>query len=127
MKVLVDAQLPDRLARALVAAGHDAIHTSGLPDGNRTKDGVLVSVADGEDRVLVTKDGGFRDSHLLRGAPRRVLIVATGNIHNNELLALFDAHLDEVIAALETNGLVELDQLSVSIYEGPSHPGPGER
>ena len=67
MKFLVDAQLPDRLARALVLVGHDAIHTSGLPDGNRTRDGVLVSVADGEDRVLVTK-----------GAPRRVLIVATG-------------------------------------------------
>jgi predicted nuclease of predicted toxin-antitoxin system len=127
VKFLVDAQLPDRLARALVAAGHDANHTSGLPDGNRTKDGVLMSLADSEDRVLVTKDGGFRDSHLLRGAPRRVLIVATGNIHNSELPALFDAHLGELIAALEGNDLVELDQWSVSIYEGHSDPAAGER
>ena len=124
MKFLVDAQLPDRLARALVAAGHDAVHTSGLPEGKRTKDPVLVTLADGEDRVLVTKDGDFRDSHLLRGAPRRVLIVATGNIHNNDLLSLFDVHLDELIAALEANDLVELDQSSVSIYEDPPHPRP---
>lgn len=124
MKFLIDAQLPDRLARALVAVGHDAIHTSGLPDGNRTKDGVLVTLADGGERVLVTKDGDFRDGHLLRGAPRRLLIVATGNIHNSELLALFDVHLDELIAALEANDLVELDQSSVSIYEDPPPPRP---
>jgi predicted nuclease of predicted toxin-antitoxin system len=122
VKFLVDAQLPLRLARALVAAGHDAIHTSELPDGNRTKDRVVVSVADDEDRVLVTKDGDFRDGHLLRGAPRQVLIVATGNIHNNELLALFDAHLKALISALDSYDLVQLDQSSVSVYEGPLDP-----
>ena len=34
--------------------------------GNRTRDPVLVTLADGEDRVFVTKDGDFRDSHLQR-------------------------------------------------------------
>jgi predicted nuclease of predicted toxin-antitoxin system len=34
MKFIVDAQLPRRLARELVAAGHDAVHTLYLAKGN---------------------------------------------------------------------------------------------
>ena len=67
MKFLVDAQLPPRLARALGAAGHDAVHTLHLSEGNRTKDRAVAEAADAEDRVLVTKDGDFRGGHRLRG------------------------------------------------------------
>jgi predicted nuclease of predicted toxin-antitoxin system len=38
VKFLIDAQLPTRLARFLNDAGHDALHTSELPQGNRTTD-----------------------------------------------------------------------------------------
>ncbi len=56
MKFLVDAQLPVQLARFLSSAGHDALHTTELPDGNRTTDGRIVELADEEGRVVVTKD-----------------------------------------------------------------------
>lgn len=56
MKLLVDAQLSARLARFLNDAGHDAVHTSALPDGNRSTDVRLAEVADDEGRVVVTKD-----------------------------------------------------------------------
>lgn len=118
MKFLVDAQLPARLVRFLADAGHDAIHTSELPDGNRTADGDINRIADADDRVVVTKDRDFRDSHLLRGTPRHLLVVTTGNITNDDLLALFAAHLDEVVAALRDGPFVELggDRL---IVHGP--------
>lgn len=48
MKFVVDAQLPTRLARALQAAGHDAVHTSQLPDGNRSTDRQISLLADAE-------------------------------------------------------------------------------
>lgn len=48
MRFLVDAQLPARLARFLNDAGHDALHTSELPDGNRTTDVRIADSADGE-------------------------------------------------------------------------------
>ena len=67
MRFLVDAQLPARLARSLDAAGHDAVHTSQLPEGNRTTDRRITELADAEERVVVTKDRDFRDGHL-RGA-----------------------------------------------------------
>ena len=66
MKFLIDAQLPARLAGLLGAAGHDAVHTSQLPEGNRTTDAALAATADAEDRVVVSKDRDFRDRHLLR-------------------------------------------------------------
>lgn len=65
MKLLVDAQLPVRLAIALSAQGHDAIHTSSLPDGNQTTDAVLAATADADARIVVTKDADFRDTHIL--------------------------------------------------------------
>jgi predicted nuclease of predicted toxin-antitoxin system len=46
--------------------------------------------ADDQDRIVVTKDRDFRDSHLLSDTPRRLLVVATGNISNNALLELFE-------------------------------------
>jgi len=55
------------------------------PTGYRTTDPEIASIADDEGRVVVTKDRDFRDSHLLRGVPRRLLIVTTGNISNNDL------------------------------------------
>jgi predicted nuclease of predicted toxin-antitoxin system len=65
VKFLVDAQLPARLARYLNSSGHDALHTLELPDGNRTTDASVAEIAEGSDRVVVTKDRDFRDSHLL--------------------------------------------------------------
>ena len=61
MKFLVDAQLPAKLAQLLRTAGHDAVHTSELPEGNRTTDQALARKADIEDQAVVTKDRDFRD------------------------------------------------------------------
>ncbi len=66
MKFLIDAQLPLRLSDLLAEANHDSIHTSSLPDGNRTGDRQLADIADSENRVVVTKDRDFRDSHPYR-------------------------------------------------------------
>jgi predicted nuclease of predicted toxin-antitoxin system len=119
VKFLVDAQLPPRLARALVAAGHDAVHTLDLPEGKRSTDRAVAGMADADDRVLITKDGDFRDSHRLRASPRRLLIVTTGNIGNDQLLAIFAQHLGLLVTALESAGMVELGHDSVEIFEEP--------
>ncbi len=108
MKFLVDAQLPVRLARFLDSVGHDALHTSELPNRNATPDSEIGAIAYADDRVVVTKDRDFRDSHLLRSTPRRLLIVATGNITNDVLLALFEENLDALVSALAEASFVEI-------------------
>lgn len=117
MKFLVDAQLPARLSDLLSDADHDSIHTSSLPDGNRTSDRQLADIADSENRVVVTKDRDFRDSHLLQNRPGRLIVVATGNIANDDLLDLFEANLRLIIDAFENASLVEIGEANVVIHD----------
>lgn len=125
MKFLVDAQLPPRLARLLTDAGHDALHTSELPAGNRTTDTEVSARADADGRVVVTKDADFRDSHLLNGRPRRLLVVATGNITNNALIKLFTRNLDAVIASMAEAEYVELGPAALVIHRNRPDDTPG--
>jgi predicted nuclease of predicted toxin-antitoxin system len=117
VKFLIDAQLPARLGGLLSAGGHDVVHTSQLPEGNRTTDTALAALADAEDRVVVTKDRDFRDSHLLRGAPRQLLVVATRNISNQDLLASFNDNLETLTAALDEARFVELGSTGLVIHD----------
>jgi predicted nuclease of predicted toxin-antitoxin system len=119
VKFLVDTQLPVRLSLLLAEEGHDAAHVSGLPNGNRSTDDEVTASADAEDRVVVTKDADFRDCHLLRARPRRLLAVVTGNIDNTALLGLFKANLNEIVAALEESSFVELGRTSLVVHERP--------
>ena len=110
MKFLLDAQLPTRLAEFLNRAGHDALHTIRLPDGNRSTDSQIAQHADTENRVVVTKDQDFRDGHLLGQSPRRLLVVATGSITSDAPLSLFELHLDAIVSGLGEADFVELSQ-----------------
>jgi predicted nuclease of predicted toxin-antitoxin system len=70
VKFVVDAQLPPRLARHLVALGHDAVHVASLPGGESQPDPDIAAYADAEDRVVVTKDADFRYSRRRQGRAR---------------------------------------------------------
>ena len=116
MKFLVDAQLPRRLARPLVALGHDALHTLDLPAGNRTPDGGLLKLAGETSRVVVTKDSDFVTTFLLRGEPKKLLLISTGNIPNDELEALVVANHAALVSALTTDDFVELTRTGLVVH-----------
>ena len=115
MKLLIDAQLPTRLAEFLNRAGHDALHTSELPDGNCSTDRQVALRADTDDRVVVTRDRDFRDGHLLTASPRRLLVVATGNITNGALLSLVERHLGAIVSAFDDADYVELSDDALAL------------
>ena len=114
MKFLVDAHLPPSLAAVLAVAGHDTLHTRGLPAQNRTRDGVINEISLREQRVVISKDTDFFYSHILQGRPWKLLLVRTGNIGTAELCALFSRHLPAILGALETHSLVEIDRQTVT-------------
>lgn len=85
--------------------------------GNRTPDVEIVRAADRDARVVVTKDRDFLDSHVLLARPHSLLLVSTGNISNDELIGLFVANLDRVVAACEASGLVELSRVAIVVHD----------
>ena len=122
MRLLVDAQLPRRLARWLVAHGHDAIHTLDLPLGNATPDGDLCREADRRGRVLVTKDADFVASHVLVGTPQRLWLIGTGNLSNADLLALVEMTVARVEGLFEEFRFVELTRTHVVAHRAGDAP-----
>ena len=116
MKFLVDAQLPRRLVGVLTKARHEAKHTFDLPSGNRTADETISVLADFEGCVVITKDSDFVDSFWLKKSPKKLLLVSTGNIPNNELLALFESNVHQIETALKTHNFVELTRTNLTVH-----------
>ncbi len=115
MKFLVDAQLPRRAAGWLAVAGGDAVHTLDLPDANRTTDQQIVELAEREQRVVVTKDADFVDSHILSGQPAKLLLISTGNISNRELEALLVPLIPDIVREFQTHSVLELGRVGLVV------------
>jgi predicted nuclease of predicted toxin-antitoxin system len=109
MKFLVDAQLPYRLKLWLQARGFDALHTLDLPAQNLADDLDIVSIADADGRVVISKDSDFFKLHILKRQPARLLAVTTGNINNQDLLTLFARNFDTVLQLFTSFNVVEIN------------------
>ena len=116
MRFIVDAQLPRDLVTFLKTHGHEAMHTAELPEKNRTPDEKIRCIADADGRIVVSKDDDFVTSHLLRGKPKRVLLISTGNISNPELLQIIQDNLDALEKALDEGVFVELTRTSLVVH-----------
>jgi predicted nuclease of predicted toxin-antitoxin system len=104
MRFLVDAQLPPALARWMTAQGHTAEHVATALTPTES-DTAIVRYAIDTDAAIVTKDSDF----LTLAPPPPLLIVATGNIPNYALLALFGDRFDAALADLtEGQTVVEI-------------------
>jgi predicted nuclease of predicted toxin-antitoxin system len=117
MKFLVDAQLPKRFCVWLNQAGHDAIHTLDLPEGNRTTDDEIIAFSEQQERIVITKDDDFVQSYLIQGRPSRLLLVSTGNISNDELERSIQKHLASLGDAFDQSRFVELGQDILVVHE----------
>ena len=113
MKLLVDAQFSRRVTSWFNSVGCDAIHTLDLVSGNSTTDIAINTISDVENRVVMTKDSDFVDSHLLQGSPHKLLLVTAGNLTNKELEALLVPLIPSLIADFETNNFLELTEQGI--------------
>lgn len=116
MRVLVDAQLPKRLASLFSSFDIDAKHTLELPKQNATPDQEIINIADHEDRIVISKDSDFLDNYILQGQPKKLLIVSTGNINNNDLVRLFERNIETIKSLFEDNAVVEIDEEEILVH-----------
>lgn len=108
MNFLVDAQLPKSISTLLVTLGHDSIHTLDLPEKNLTQDNFLLEVAKQQGRIIITKDLDFLESQMVKGEPKKLVLIKTGNIKNQDLLILIERNLELVIRLLKNCDLLEV-------------------
>jgi predicted nuclease of predicted toxin-antitoxin system len=99
----------------LASAGCDVTHTLDLPDANQTTDEQINDVAGREQRVVITKDADFVDSHLLRGRPPKLLLISTGNISNRDLEALIMPLIPDIVRELGAHSFLELGRTGIVI------------
>jgi predicted nuclease of predicted toxin-antitoxin system len=90
--------------------GFDTIYTNDMPARDETPDSVIRAVADAQNRIVITKDSDFYDSHLLFRQPAKLLLITTGNLKNRQLLNLFRENFEDVLQLFETNSLIELNK-----------------
>jgi predicted nuclease of predicted toxin-antitoxin system len=93
MRFLCDVHISIQLAKRLSEAGCDCVHVNRLPDRWHTKDQEVARIADIDDRILITKDSDFRDSHIVKGVPRKLIKVNLGNIPAVVLIEMIISHL----------------------------------
>jgi predicted nuclease of predicted toxin-antitoxin system len=115
MNFLVDAPLPRRMTAWLTAAGCNAIHTLDLSNANRTKDEQINDIADQEQRVVITKDADFVDSHLLRRRPPKLLLISTGNISNRDLESVVVPLIPDIIREFRSHSFLELGRTGLIV------------
>jgi predicted nuclease of predicted toxin-antitoxin system len=105
MRFLVDAQLPPALARWIAAQGHAAEHVA-IALTPTEPDAGIVQYALQNGAVIITKDYDF----LTLAPPPPMIIVATGNITNQALLALFGDRFDAAVGDLaKGQAVVEIE------------------
>lgn len=117
MKFLVDANLPFKLALILRNKELDVIHTDNLPNKEQTTDREIREHSIKEDRIVISKDADFLDSHLIIGIPKKFLYISTGNMINRELFALVENNIDQIKELFKTYNLIELNSEELIIHE----------
>lgn len=117
MRFLIDANLPFKLAKILTDKGYDVIHTDNLPDKERTKDHEIRRISIDQNRIVITKDSDFLDSHLITGIPQKLLLVTTGNIVNKSLIQLFDNYFETIVDLFNSYDLIELNNEQIIGHE----------
>jgi predicted nuclease of predicted toxin-antitoxin system len=116
VRVLVDAHLPKRLSEYMSAHAIDSKHTLDLPKKNATPDSEIIRFADDENRVVITKDSDFLDNYILDGSPKKLLIVSTGNINNQNLIQLFEKNLETLKSLFEENSVIEINEEEIQVH-----------
>jgi predicted nuclease of predicted toxin-antitoxin system len=117
MKFLVDANLPFKLAVNLRDRGFDTLHTDDLPNKERTTDKEIRKVSIDQDRIVITKDTDFLDSHLIQGIPSKLLLITTGNIINKDLISLIEKYFETAIQLFEIYDLIEINNEEIISHE----------
>lgn len=110
MHVIVDTQLPPKLADFMASEGIDATHTTHYPQGSLMPDNEIRRIALRENRIIVTKDKDFFEAFIIQGHPPRVLLLQLGNISTPDLLSYISRNILYLKALFERDAAMVICQ-----------------
>jgi len=87
LKLLVDENLPPRLASDLADLFPESAHVNSVELGN-TNDSVIWEYAKTHGYEFLTKDKDFANLSIARGAPPKVILLLTGNCSAEEIVRM---------------------------------------
>jgi predicted nuclease of predicted toxin-antitoxin system len=108
VKFILDAHIPPSLCKIIDSFGHEAVHSSELPNANESTDSEIISYAVENEMIVVTKDSDFYYRFITNRMPPRLLLIKTGNIKTRELKSLFVQKFNKIILAFQDHSLVEI-------------------
>lgn len=94
MKVLCDVHIAKKVCTFFQNNGIESVHVNDILDSWYTSDNKISEYADTHGYTVVSKDKDFKNSHLLKKGPKRLLSINLGNISTTKLIALLEANLD---------------------------------
>ncbi len=113
MDFIVDAMLPLSLSELLNINGYNSIHTSQLPQKNKTSDNFINELSLNEKRVVITKDSDFENDIRINHKPYKLVLITTGNISNSSLLSIFKNNLPLIIGTLDNSIFIEINEVGI--------------
>lgn len=93
------------------------MHTRDLLRQNRTTDEEINFISVQDERIVITKDSDFWDLFSLKRKPYKLLQVATGNIANSELKALFAQHISQIVSLFEQYDVIKLSRDDITVHQ----------
>lgn len=110
MRLLIDQNLPPRIARALAELYPGSLHVRDV-ELSAAPDAVIWDFANQHGFAIASKDSDFKDLAFVAGPPPKVVWVRRGNCSAQELAKLLCSHasgLREFLVDVET-GLLTID------------------
>lgn len=125
MRFLIDNSLSPRLASAITAGGHDAVHVRDLNLAN-AEDRKIFEKAAADARVLVAQDTDFTAIlSLTQASSPSVILFRTRTRATDGLLRLLLDNLDAFQSALDAGAIVVIEDSRIRIRSLPI-AGPGQ-
>ncbi len=120
MKLLIDENLPPRLAALLSEAGHDAAHVRGL-DAAGASDPQIIDLALADGRTIVSADTDFGALLASTGAtePSVVLVRGVVDLRPPELAELLILCIEQLGTQLAAGAMVALTRTGARVRRLP--------
>lgn len=84
MEFLCDVHISIKIAKSIEDLGYKCEHVNRILNKWNTIDEEIISFADENNLILITKDQDFRNSFLLNSKPKKLIKIDLGNISNED-------------------------------------------